>query len=76
MIGSDMAMATTDNTVRELTREEILAILEAGARRRLGMSAQAMLCAYRHSQLEDPGVVADLLVLADLLPPDDPVLGD
>ena len=69
-------MATMDNTVRELTREEILASLEAGARRRLGMTAQAMLCAYRHGRLEDPGAVADLLVLADLLSPDDPVLAD
>lgn len=69
-------MATTNDTVRELTREEILALLEAGAQRRLGMTAQAMLCAYRHSRLEDPGVVGDLLVLADLLPLDDPVLGD
>ena len=76
MIGSDMAMATTNNTVRELTREEILAILEAGTQRRLGMTAQAMLCAYRHGRLEDPGAVADLLVLADLLPPDDPALAD
>ena len=69
-------MATPDNTVRELAREEILAILEAGARSRLGMTAQAMLCAYRYGQLEDPGAVADLLVLADLIPPDDPVLAD
>jgi hypothetical protein len=43
MIRSDMAMATTNDTVRELTREEILALLEAGAQRRLGMTAQAML---------------------------------
>jgi hypothetical protein len=72
----DVTMQTADTTVRELTREEILAILEAGARRRLEMTAQGMLCAYRHGRLEDPGAVADLLVLADLLRPDDPVLAD
>jgi imidazolonepropionase-like amidohydrolase len=76
MIAGDTAMAMTDNTVRELSREEILTILEAGARRRLGVTAQAMLCAYRHGQLDDPGAVADLLVLADLLPPDEPALAD
>lgn len=67
---------TTTTTVRELTREEILARLEAGARRRLGMSAREMLCAYRNGRLTDPGAVVDLLVLADLLPPDDPALAD
>ena len=69
-------MATIENGVRELSRKEIVNSLEAGARRRLGMTAQAMLCAYREGRLEDPGVVADLLVLADLLGPDDPVLAD
>ena len=73
---SDTAMATTENGVRELTREEILESLEAGAQRRLGITAQAMLRAYREGRLEDPGAVADLLVLADLLSPADPVLAD
>lgn len=63
-------------TLREMPRDEILARLDDGARRRLGMSACEMLCAYRHGRLEDPGAVVDLLVLADLLAPDDPVLAD
>jgi hypothetical protein len=32
-----------------------------------------MLRAYRAGRLDDPGRVADLLVLADLLPDDDPL---
>jgi hypothetical protein len=62
--------------VLELTRDEILERIERGTRRRLGMSARELLCAYRHGRLDDPGAVADLLVLADLLAPDDPVLSD
>lgn len=62
--------------VLELTRSEILERIERGARRRLGVSARELLCAYRHGRLDDPGKVADLLVLADLLAPDDPVLSD
>lgn len=63
-------------TFREMPRDEIVARLNDGARRRLGMSAREMLCAYRRGRLEDPGAVVDLLVLADLLAPDDPVLAD
>jgi hypothetical protein len=59
--------------VLELTRDEILKRLEDGARRRLGMSARDMLRAYRAGALADPGRVADLLGLADLLRDDDPI---
>ncbi len=59
--------------ILELTREEILKRLEDGARRRLGMSAGDMLRAYRAGALADPGRVADLLGLADLLRDDDPI---
>lgn len=62
--------------VLELTRDQILERIERGARGRLGMSARELLCAYRRGRLDDPGAVADLLVLADLLASDDPVLSD
>jgi len=59
--------------VLELTRDEILQRLEAGARRRRGLSAQDLLRLYRAGKLEEPCGVADLLGLADLLPDDDPL---
>ncbi len=59
--------------VLELNRDEILKRLDDGARLRLHMSAKEMLRAYRAGALADPGRVADLLVLADLLPENDPV---
>lgn len=58
----------------ELTREQIRERLERGAQKRRGMSARELLQAYMTGRLEDPGSVADLLVLADLLPEDDPLL--
>jgi hypothetical protein len=58
----------------ELTREQILERLEQGAQRRRGVSARELLQAYIAGRLEDPGAVADLLMLADLLPEDDPLL--
>jgi hypothetical protein len=60
-------------TVLELTRDEIVERLERGLNRRLGRSAREVLVAYRAGKLDDPGRVADLLILADLLPEDDPL---
>jgi hypothetical protein len=60
-------------TTVEMTREEILRYIDEAARRRVGRSAKDLLRAYRRGELTDPGPVADLLVLADLLPDDDPV---
>ncbi|MBI4729753.1 MAG: hypothetical protein HY775_09685 [Acidobacteria bacterium] len=57
----------------ELTRDEIVAALEEGARSRMRVSAGELLRRYREGELEDPGLVADLLVLADLLPDDDAI---
>ncbi len=57
-----------------LTREQILERLEQGARRRRGMSARELLQAYNQGRLEDPGAVADLLALANLLAENDPLL--
>ena len=65
--------AVVDQTVVELTRDEILERLEAGARRRRSLSAREMLQRYRAGKLDEPCDVADLLALADLLPENDPV---
>jgi len=57
----------------EYTREEILERLEQEAKARRGMSAGELLRAYRAGRLEEPGEIADLLTLADLLTDDDPI---
>ena len=67
---------TRTSTDLELTRDEILAQIEDGARHRLGLSARELVRAYRAGCLEDPGSVADLLALAHLLRDDDPVFTD
>lgn len=58
--------------VLELTRDDIIEALETGARRRRAIGGAEMIAAYRAGRLEDPGEVGDLLVLADLLDPNDP----
>ena len=63
-------------TTLELTRSEIIGHIEAGARRRLRISAQDLVRRYRGGELEDPGAVADLLALANLLPENDPIFGN
>lgn len=65
-------MATTVTALR-LSRDEIADLIERQAQRRRGLSARQLLGAYRQGRLENPGDVADLLVLADLLPQDDPL---
>ena len=57
----------------EFSRDQIIAMLEDGARDRLGVSASELLRAYRQGRLQDPGDVADLIVLAQLLDEDDPL---
>lgn len=57
----------------QLSRDEIADLVEREAQRRRGLSARQLLGAYRQGRLESPGDVADLLVLADLLPQDDPL---
>jgi hypothetical protein len=60
-------------SVLKLSREEILDRIDCVARQRLGMSGTEMIRAYRAGRLRDPGAVADVLVLANLLAEDDPV---
>ena len=66
-------MVRTPTTV-QFTRAEILERLEKGAQACRGMSASELVRAYRAGQLEEPGEIAALLTLADLLPDDDPIL--
>ena len=68
-------MAGKASTI-ELTRDEIVAQLEAGAQARRGTSARELVLAYRKALLEDPGEVADLLALASLLPDEDPLFAE
>jgi hypothetical protein len=58
----------------ELSREQIVELLEKGTRRRLGMSAQDFLRLYREGRIPDAGAVGDLIVLADLLGEEDPLI--
>ena len=61
-------------TIIELTRDEIVGRLEAGAKRRCGLSAAELIHRYRTGTLDDPCSFADLLALVDLLEDDDPLL--
>jgi hypothetical protein len=58
----------------ELTRDDIIRRLEAGAQRRVGLSAAELVRRYRSGTLEDPCSLADLLALVALLEDDDPLL--
>ncbi|MBI3448220.1 MAG: hypothetical protein HY049_04790 [Acidobacteria bacterium] len=58
----------------EMSRDEIVAMLEEGARKRLGVSAREFLRLYLSNGLEDIGSVADLISLASLLEENDPIL--
>jgi len=60
----------------KLSRDEILASLEAGARARCDMSARKLLRKHRENSLPDVGAVADLLALSYLLKKDDPIFGE
>jgi len=66
-------MQTATETPLQLSREQIVAWLEDGARRRLHMSAADLVATYRDGRLPDAGRVADLLMLAHLLDPHDPL---
>lgn len=68
-------MVVTNSTV-EMTRDEIVQVIEEGAQRRRGMSASQLIRAYRSNELDDPGPVADLLALAYLLRDEDPLFVD
>lgn len=60
--------------IRELSRDEIVKLLEDAAQRRLGLSAAELIRAYREGTLEDACSLVDILSLVDLLDDDDPLL--
>jgi hypothetical protein len=60
-------MVNVNDSEAELSRQEILALIDHGARGRLGISGEALLDRYRRGQLRDLGEVADLFALAGLL---------
>jgi hypothetical protein len=59
-------MVNVNESEVELSRQEILALIDHGARRRLGISGEVLLDRYRRGQLRDLGEVADLFALAGL----------
>jgi hypothetical protein len=67
MIAVRNTMVQVNENEVELSRQEILALIDEGARQRLGISGEKLLELYRRGQLRDLGEVADLLVLATLL---------
>jgi len=66
-------MLTTRQEPLRLSRDQIVAQLEEGAQRRLHVSADQLIRAYREGRLSDVGEVADLLLLARLLDEHDPL---
>lgn len=57
----------------ELTRDDIIEEMDRVSMDRLGMSAHEVLSRYSAGELEQVGEVGDVLVLADLLDPSDPI---
>jgi len=60
-------MVKVNDSEVELSRDEILGLIDEAAKRRLGISGIDLLERYRRGQLRNLGQVADLLVLAGLL---------
>lgn len=63
------------NVSLQLSRDQIVDLMERIAQQRRGTSAEELLRAYRDGSLEEPGEVIDFLSLADLLEDDDPLHG-
>jgi len=61
------------SAVQEVSRDEVIRVIDEMARQRRGVSAAELLCAYRSGKLQQTGDVADLLVYSDLLSPEDPI---
>lgn len=57
----------------EVTQEEIVERIDSGSRKRLQMSAEEMVSAFREGRLEEPFSVIDLLSLAGMLDTDHPL---
>lgn len=57
-----------------LSRDEVVHFIELKARAARNMSGSQLLHAFRSGRLENAGEVAEALIMADLLPDDDPLL--
>lgn len=57
--------------VLELTRDQIVARIERGAKQRLNLGVEDFIARYRDGRIEDSAAVADLVALAALLRDDD-----
>jgi hypothetical protein len=57
-----------------LNRDEVIAQIDREARRRRNLSGAELMASFQAGTLREPGAVADLLVLADLLDEGDPFL--
>ena len=68
-----MSKNGTTQTTKQLSRVEIIKLIERGAKARRRMSAKQLITNYREGKLEDPGEVADLLGFAGLLGKRDPL---
>ena len=63
----------TTPVVQEVSREDVLRLIDEQAQLRRGISGAELLCAYRAGRLDNPGELADILVYSDLLSPADTV---
>lgn len=76
--GSKGENAEQDRHVADavVSRDDVVAAIEAKAQGRRGLSAGELVHAYRHGKLDDPGEFADVLVLSEMLPEDDALFRD
>jgi hypothetical protein len=73
LLGSCQHMEGNPMPTLELTRDEIIQEMDRVSKDRLGMTAYEVLSRYAAGHLEEVGEVGDVLVLADLLDPSDPI---
>ena len=63
----------SDAYVIELTEDEIVEIIDKGARERLGIMAKGLIDCWKDDQIDDPGGIKDLVAFASLLPHEHPL---
>jgi len=68
-----MGLKLADAGIAPITRDDILGQVYEAAKSRLGIGGEELIEQYCTSGVERPGPVADVLILLDLLDPEDPV---
>ena len=68
----DMPADEPDDGVIHMTRDDLVAEIQAVTMRRTGRTALDVLADYRAGQLKDPGQIGDVLIVAGLLDSADP----